>query len=100
MAAAAVGILLRRGGRDEAEMRRLSFGHGMIRSARFAPNGTDVIYGAAWDGKPFQLFSVRSDGTESHALSPHSLDILAVSAKGQRGCLTGTSYPASVAPAL
>ena len=87
VAAAAVGILLRRGGRDEAEMRRLSFGHGMIRSARFAPNGTDVIYGAAWDGKPFQLFSVRSDGTESHALSPHSLDILAVSAKGQLAVL-------------
>ncbi len=83
VASAAVGILLRRGGRHEAEMWRLSFGRGMIRSARFAPNGTDVIYGAAWDGKPFQMFSVRSDGTESHALSPQNIDILAVSPKGQ-----------------
>ena len=83
VAAAAVGILLRHGGRHEAEMRRLSFGHGMIRSARFAPNGTDVIYGAAWDGKPFQMFSVRGNETESHALSGQSLDILAVSPKGQ-----------------
>ena len=83
VASAAVGILLRRGGRHEAETWRLSFGRGMIRSARFASGGTDVIYGAAWDGKPFQMFSVRSDGTESHALSPQSIDILAVSPKGQ-----------------
>ena len=75
--------LLRPGGRHEAEMWRLSFGRGMIRSARFAPGGTDVIYGANWDGKPFQMFSVRSDGTESHSLSQQSLDILAVSPKGQ-----------------
>jgi eukaryotic-like serine/threonine-protein kinase len=64
-------------------MRRLSFGRGMIRSARFAHGGTDVIYGATWDGKPFQMFSVRSEGTESHSLSQKSLDILAVSPKGQ-----------------
>ena len=83
VASAAVGILLRRGGRHEAEMRRLSFGRGMIRSARFASDGTDVIYSAAWDGKPFQMFSVRQDGTESHSLSQQSLDILAVSVKGK-----------------
>jgi hypothetical protein len=84
VASAAVEILLRREGRREPKMSRLSFGRGMIRSARFAPDGTGVIYGAAaWDGKPFQMFSVRSDGTESHSLSQQSLDILALSAKGQ-----------------
>ena len=80
---AAIAILLRHGeSRNEPELRRISFGRGMIRSARFAPDG-NVIYGAAWDGKPFQMFSLRPDGAESHSLSQQSLDILAVSPKGQ-----------------
>ena len=82
------GVLLhRRTSQHEPELHRLSFGRGIIRSARFAGDGTGVIYGAAWDGEPFQLFWVRHDGRESSLLSPQSLDILSVSSRGQMAVL-------------
>jgi eukaryotic-like serine/threonine-protein kinase len=73
--------------RHEPELHRLSFGRGMIRSARFVGDGADVVYGAAWDGKPFHLFWARRDGRESRLVSQQNLDILAVSAKGQLAVL-------------
>ena len=36
--------------RPEPTFQRLSFGRGTILSARFAPDGQSVVYGAAWDG--------------------------------------------------
>ena len=36
---------------------RLSFRRGTILSARFAPDGQTVVYGASWDGDPFRVFS-------------------------------------------
>jgi len=40
---------------------RLSFRRGTILSARFAPDGTTVVYGAAWEGDPCRLFTTRSE---------------------------------------
>jgi DNA-binding winged helix-turn-helix (wHTH) protein len=61
---------------------RLSFGRGMIFSARFAPDGQSVVYGAAWDGKPFQLFWTRTGSLESRSLGVEA-DILAISPSGE-----------------
>ena len=92
VASAAVGFFLHKEkNRHEPELRRLSFGRGMIRSARFAPNGTDVIYGAAWDGKPFQTFSVKPGQAEGRLIG-QGLDILAVSAKGKLAVLQNRRF--------
>jgi eukaryotic-like serine/threonine-protein kinase len=70
----------------EPSFQRLSFGRGIIFSARFAPDGQSIVYGAAWDGKPFQLFLTRTGSFESRSLGVEA-DILAVSPAGEMAVL-------------
>src|SRR5476651_1263451 len=39
--------------------RQLTFRRGTVISARFSPDGETVVYSAAWEGKPPELFSTR-----------------------------------------
>jgi len=65
----------------------ITFRNGTIREARFAPDGQTIIYGAAWDGLPVELFSTRFDSSDSRALGIPSSDILSVSSKGEMAVL-------------
>ena len=65
-----------------ASFQRLSFQRGTILSARFAPDGRTVIYGASWDGNPTRLFSTRPESPESSALMLPDAEILAISGSG------------------
>jgi len=47
---------------------RLTFGHGTIWGARFAPDGGTIVYSAAWSGDKPRLYSVRQDNLFSSAL--------------------------------
>jgi Tol biopolymer transport system component/predicted Ser/Thr protein kinase len=47
---------------------RLTFGHGTIWGARFAPDGGTIVYSAAWSGDKPRLYSVREDNLFSSAL--------------------------------
>jgi serine/threonine protein kinase/Tol biopolymer transport system component len=67
---------------DVASFQRLSFQRGTILSARFAPDGRTVIYGASWDGNPTRLFSTRPESPESSALMLPDSEILAISGSG------------------
>jgi Tol biopolymer transport system component len=62
---------------------RLSFRRGTILSARFAPDGRTVVYGAAWEGEPCRLFSTRPESPESSALTLPDAEILSISRTGQ-----------------
>lgn len=70
----------------EPRFQRLSFGRGTILSARFAPDGQSIVYGAAWDGKPFELFWTRNGSPESRSLGVEA-DILAISPSGEMAVL-------------
>lgn len=61
---------------------RLSFGRGTIISARLSPDGQQVVFGAAWDGKPFHLFLVRTGSPDIRDLGIEA-DILAISRSGE-----------------
>jgi hypothetical protein len=63
--------------------RRLTFRRGNLLSARFAPDGKTVVYGAAWEGKPSELFSVRTDSVESRPLGLDRADVLDISPRGE-----------------
>jgi DNA-binding winged helix-turn-helix (wHTH) protein/Tol biopolymer transport system component len=76
----------REGSPPEPEFQRLSFGRGMIRSARFTPDGQSVVYGAAWDGKPSQLFWTKAGSFESRPLGVEA-EILAISSSGEMAVL-------------
>jgi eukaryotic-like serine/threonine-protein kinase len=75
----------------EADFQRLSFGRGMILSAHFAPDGQSVIYSAAWDGKPAQLFLARAGSFESRPLGLEA-DILAISPSGEMAVLLNPRF--------
>ena len=62
---------------------RLSFRRGTILSARFAPDGRTVVYGASWDGEPVRLFSTRPESPESSPLGLPAAEVLSISRSGQ-----------------
>jgi hypothetical protein len=64
-------------------MKRLTFRRGNILTARFAPDGQTVVYGAAWEGKPSELFSARTDSVESRPLGLDHANVLSVSSTGE-----------------
>jgi hypothetical protein len=66
---------------------RLTFRHGNVLSARFAPDGQTVVYGAAWEGKPAEIFSVRTDSAESRPQGLSRADVLSISSKGELALL-------------
>jgi eukaryotic-like serine/threonine-protein kinase len=70
----------------------LTFRRGMVRSARFAPDGKMIVYSAAWEGKPLQLFTTRPESPDSHELEPEGADVLAVSSAGEMA-LALNSHP-------
>jgi hypothetical protein len=67
---------------DDLRSTRLTFRRGSVAGARFAPDGQTVIYSAAWDGQPLDLFSVRTDVRESRTLRVPGAALLAVSSTG------------------
>jgi DNA-binding winged helix-turn-helix (wHTH) protein/Tol biopolymer transport system component len=66
---------------------QLTFQRGTIWSARFAPDGQTIVYGAAWDGRPIRLFSTRPNGPESRALGLDA-DILSIAPSGEMAIAT------------
>ena len=72
----------RRDAEEARNFQRLSFRRGTVLSARFAPDAQTVIYGAAWEGSPFRLFSTRRESPESSALMLPDAEILSISSTG------------------
>src|SRR5271165_629198 len=70
----------------------LTFRRGMVRSARFSPDEKMIVYSAAWEGKPLQLFTTRPESPDSHELEPEGADVLAVSSTGEMA-LALNSHP-------
>src|SRR5262249_46753135 len=66
---------------------RLTFRRGIVRGARFAPDGRSVVYSAAWDGIASQVFLGRPENPESMALDVPSANVLAVSSAGELALL-------------
>jgi eukaryotic-like serine/threonine-protein kinase len=90
---AAVGMFVRRP--EQASLpiyHPLTFRRGIVHAARFSPDGKTIIYSAAWEGKPLQLFTTRPDSPESHELEPAGADVLAVSSAGEMA-LSLESHP-------
>ncbi len=81
----AAGFLLRglTNAKPDFELKRLTYSRGSIRSARLAPDGQTIVYGAAWEGLPLDIFSTRADSAESRSLGLPSTDLLAISSSGE-----------------
>lgn len=66
---------------------RLTYRRGSIFSARFSPDGQTIIYGAALEGNPTELFTTRFDSTDSRPLGLQDTELLSVSNNGDLAVL-------------
>jgi eukaryotic-like serine/threonine-protein kinase len=87
-AAGATYVAVRPADTPKASFRQLTFRRGYIDAARFTPDGQTIVYTAAWDGKPLQIFSMRVDNAESQPLPGPSGKLLAISRSGELAILT------------
>lgn len=71
------------------DFQRLTVRHGTVYSARFAPDGHNVVYGASWEGAPLEVFSndLKIPGVRSVGLP--ATHVLAVSSTGEMAVLQG-----------
>lgn len=63
--------------------RRLTFEEGTVYSARFAPDGASIVYSAAWNNKPVQLFSTVGNSLLAQPLNLTDANLLAISRSGE-----------------
>ncbi|MDQ6891760.1 MAG: serine/threonine-protein kinase [Acidobacteriota bacterium] len=68
--------------RPPPSFHQISFRRGTILSARFAPDGQTVLYSAAWDGKPMEVFTGRSESPDSRPFGLTGAELLSVSKSG------------------
>ena len=66
---------------------QLTFRRGNVYSARFAPDGQTIIYSAAWDGNPSDLYSMRGDSPESRPMGLAGAQIAGISSAGEMAVL-------------
>ncbi len=68
-----------RGEVAEPAFHRITFRRGEVRSARFSADGDTIVYSAAWDGRPAEVFIGNRQTPEARPLGISDADVLAVS---------------------
>jgi serine/threonine protein kinase/Tol biopolymer transport system component len=66
---------------------QLTFRHGGIRLARFAPDGKTILYSAAWEDSPVEIYSTRAESPESRSFGLKNSEVQAISSQGEMAVL-------------
>jgi len=66
---------------------QLTFRHGGIRMARFAPDDQSILYSAAWEESQVEIFSTRPESPESRPFGLQNAEVLAISPSGEMAVL-------------
>jgi eukaryotic-like serine/threonine-protein kinase len=77
---------------------RLTFEQGTVYSARFAPDFRAIVYGAAWNGKPLQLYSTVGDSLLTQPLNLTDASLLAISQTGELALTLHANHLAHLEP--
>ncbi|MGE5176114.1 MAG: protein kinase domain-containing protein [Hyphomicrobiales bacterium] len=64
-------------------LRRITFRRGIVSSARFAPDGNAIVYAAAWEGRPSELFWVHGANPEARPMRIEKSEVLSISQTGE-----------------
>jgi hypothetical protein len=80
---ALVAIQLSRNPRPNPTYQRLTFEEGTVYSARFTPDFHSIVYGAAWNQRPLQLFSTVGDSQLTQPLNVTDASLLSISKRGE-----------------
>jgi serine/threonine protein kinase/dipeptidyl aminopeptidase/acylaminoacyl peptidase len=75
--------------RSDPTDRQLTFKRGFVTAARFAPDGKTVIYSAAFEGGPLELYATDVEGVDrdSRSLKLPNAGIQSISATGEMAVL-------------
>src|SRR5208282_5947336 len=66
---------------------QLTFRGGTIRMGRFAPDGKNIVYIAAWEGNPTEILVTRPDSPESRPFGLSKAEVLSISTEGEMAVL-------------
>lgn len=91
--AAAALFALRNSHIEPPVFRQLTASRGMVRMARFSPDGQSVVFGGMWNGDPMRLFSQRTDASVFNPLATPDADLLAVSSTGELAIALDRTFP-------
>ena len=72
---------------DPPLYRQLTFRRGSIRSARFAPDGQTILYSAAWQGNPTDVFTARPEAPESRSMGLNRTQLMSISSNAEMAVL-------------
>jgi DNA-binding winged helix-turn-helix (wHTH) protein/WD40 repeat protein len=75
------------------EFRQVTFRHGQIWGARFAPDAKSILYTASWDNGPRRLFLTYPSSPESRPLGFEDLRLVAASSTGELALLSFDGTP-------
>ncbi len=62
---------------------QLTYRRGTVYSARFARDGETIVYTAAWDGKPMEIFIGRTESADARPFGLVDAELLAISESGE-----------------
>jgi eukaryotic-like serine/threonine-protein kinase len=74
---------------DRVDYKRLTFRRGTVDNARFAPDGSTVIYSAAFGGEPPRVYATVPGARESRTLTAPGYRLAAVGRDGELAVLRG-----------
>src|SRR5271170_2767998 len=80
---------------NSAAYHLLTYRRGTIRMARFAPDGQTVVYSAAWEGAPVEVFTTRFGTPESRPIGVPGAEIVAISSTGEMALLLDSQQTTS-----
>jgi serine/threonine protein kinase len=69
--------------REPPKYHQVTFRRGALGSARFAPDGKTIVYGASFEGRDARIYTNRSGGFDSRPLPLPSASLLSVSTSGK-----------------
>jgi eukaryotic-like serine/threonine-protein kinase len=72
--------------------KRLTFEAGTVYAARFEPDGKSIVYGAAWNDKPVQLFTTVGGSLLTQPLNLSDANLLAVSPGNELAVVLGGTH--------
>jgi eukaryotic-like serine/threonine-protein kinase len=72
--------------------RRVTFEKGTLYSARFGPDYQAIVFSAAWNGRPLQLFTTVGDSLLTQPLNLSDASLLAISRTGELAVTLHSSH--------
>jgi serine/threonine protein kinase len=68
---------------------QITYRRGTVYAARLAPDGKTIVYSAAWEGEPLQLYVASDQFPESRPIDVKGALLLSISSSSQMAILTG-----------